>query len=306
MKYVDKIYIISRTSEFERRAIIQSELSQVGADNYEFIDAIEGDNIGSTQDLLNQGVLAKEFKDPNGIITKNIIACAMSHRKAQQKFLDDGVSTALILEDDIVFTREGLKFMISGEMDKTQEALSQTDWGVFIWGSAVSEWMPVYDIGLNPLFEYKRYLPEWAAHAYQVNRKGALGLIQNNTPIQYAADVNLECSNVKIYCPIITCISQRFGDFERPKAEEMHEKYGSKILHDTEKYGGAFFPTTGIVPAWVENIEEARHTQDRSVIYFNKSLGCSIPGDIEFNGVHWEPFTNHNGDALHYWTSIVF
>ena len=118
MKYFDKIYIINLAWHKKRREAISAELDSVGWNNYEFIDAISGSQLPSTSEMVRSGTISNVFRDANGILTKNIFACSMSHRKAQQKFLDDGLNTCLIIEDDAKFMPVALKMMIAGGMDR--------------------------------------------------------------------------------------------------------------------------------------------------------------------------------------------
>lgn len=304
MNYFDKIYIVSLPDQLKRREAISNELLDLGISSYEFVDAISGDSLESTGELVRQGILAKEFKDPNGGLTKNIIACSISHRKAQQKFLDDGFDVGLILEDDVMFTKSGLKFIMAGGLEDAQSRLNKTDWDIFMWGSSSAS-IPTWDIGEYPLFEYKRYLPNWAAHAYQINRRGASKLIKSNTPVQYAADVNLECANTNIYCAPLSFIAQRFGDYERSAAEYLHEEFGKRLLQDNVKYGTEYYPSTGKYPASLKNTE-AIESNDRSNHYYWKRYYCNVMGDVDIAGVTWKPVTTERGHILHYWTTITF
>ena len=82
MRYFDKIYIINLSWHKKRRETISAELDSVGWYNYEFIDAIGGTDLPSTSEMVKSGTISNLFRDANGILTKNIFACAMSHRKS--------------------------------------------------------------------------------------------------------------------------------------------------------------------------------------------------------------------------------
>ena len=56
--------------------------------------------------LYFQKNLNQHFYDPGGIITRGVLGCALSHHKAWKKFMDDGLETALIFEDDVRATDE--------------------------------------------------------------------------------------------------------------------------------------------------------------------------------------------------------
>ena len=100
---VDIIYIINVREDRDRLVQTIENLTQAGYYNYKVIEAINGDNVDTNQ-LLNEGKLNKTFSDPNGNLNPNIIACALSHRKAYLEFNKSSYDRCLIIEDDIQFT----------------------------------------------------------------------------------------------------------------------------------------------------------------------------------------------------------
>ena len=186
-----KIYIINVSTEVKRREHVKQELEKIGWFNYEFISAVTGDELEDTDKLVESKILAETFIDPNGILTKNIIACSLSHKKAYSKFLEDGYESCLILEDDIRIGKDFLSLLINGNIKDIVNEQYKVDWDIFMWG-LVGENIPHYidtPSGLNYVREYKKYTPDYAAHAYQITRKGAEKLLRNNTPVKFAADV---------------------------------------------------------------------------------------------------------------------
>lgn len=303
-KYFDKIYIINLDYHEKRRENVSAELESVGWFNYEFVDAIWGGNLPTTKELVSADVVAKTFKDANGILTKNILACSMSHKKALQRFLDDPEKpeSCLIIEDDITFMPVGIKMLLAGGMDTAYRELQQQDWDVFMWGMSHT-YMPIWDVveGCQILHEFKKNAPEWAGHAYQVTRRGAQKLIENNTPIQYAADVNIETADVNIFCTAYTLISQRIGDFPRTVANELHTHFGNKILHaGSEEY----LPSTLSVIEPQKNTDEYYATSDKSIKFFNNIRNVEISGDIDLVGVEWKDFITAGGDTFLNWPHI--
>jgi glycosyl transferase family 25 len=302
MKYFDKIYIINLKRHTKRRKIVAEELKSVGWWNYEFIDAVAGSDLPSTTQMVKEGTIHNVFRDANGILTKNIFACSMSHRKAQQKFLEDGLNTCLIVEDDVKFLPVALKMMAAGGMDQIHRELHSKDWDIFMWGMPHT-WMPTWDVseGCRLLHDFKRLAPEWAAHAYQITRRGAEKLIECNTPIQYAADVNVEASNTNIYCPVFSFMSQTIGNLNRNIANEMMTDFGTKILHNgSEEY----LPSTINTDAVQKNTDEYYSTKDRSVKFHNRIRMIEIAGDIDIEKVEWHDHVTPNGDTALNWPHI--
>lgn len=303
LKYFDKVYIINLAKHTERRKAVAAELESVGWWNYEFIDAIAGKDLPKTTDMVKSGIVSKVFKDANGILTKNILACAMSHRKAQQTFLDDGIATCLIIEDDAQFLPVALKMMISGGMDALHEELHNKAWDIFMWGmphTYVPNWGT--SEGCNLLHDYKRYAPEWAAHAYQITRRGAMKLIESNSPVQYAADVNVECSDTEIYSASFSFISQKMGKWNRNVANELMDEFGKKIIHEGSK---EYMPSTIDTDAGMKNSTQYYDTSDRSIQFLNKIKHVEIAGDCEIESVHWADHVNERGDTVLNWPHVT-
>lgn len=298
-KHKLKIYIINLKRHAIRRKRIEAELKSVGYFNFEFIDAVDGTTLTDTEDLINNGTLNPIWICPNGKLTTSIIACALSHQKAYKKMIKDGHKSALILEDDAEFTKYGIKMILTGNVGNYVGPLnSKFDWDVFVWGGA-SDNLYYRDVGLHGIGEYKRYLPEWAASAYQITRKGAEKLIESNTPLRYAADVNLECADTKMYCLDHSLMVQTYGNFERPFAEKLHGD-ATNYLAGLEEY----LPSTGMIRNDLDNLEEAKNTENSTIHYFSNHKKCEVTGDIDVNLIEWKDHTNEKGDTLKYWTYI--
>lgn len=307
MKYFDRIYIIHSSEHSKnRRKKIELELKSVGWTNYEFVEAIWGSDLPEDLSaLIKGGDLSEVMHDPNGIMTRNIIACSLSHRKAQQKMLNDGVETALILEDDVKFTEAGLKMLYNSHLDRIQTELKKIDWDLFYWGG-VREIVSGFDIGKGGLMSYKRYLPEWAAHAYQISRSGAEKLIKNNTPVKYAADVNLECAPINMYCSPWTLICQTIGYWDRPLAENIINDIHDLVMERRHETLDQEHQSNTIAANNEHNTEEAYSTDDPSVIFKYPQFRAKCESSLPIKSISWEPFTNERGDTLEYWTNIRF
>lgn len=308
---VDKIYIISIFNEYGRRESIAEELKSVGWNNYEFIDAVRGSDLPSVNDMVNDGILSETFIDPNGLLTRNIIACSQSHKNAQLKFLEDGHKNCLILEDDVRLSIAMYKNLASGLMQFIQEEISRIDPEVFMWG-LVGTGIPHYYSGIpgfNYVKEYKKYTPDWAAHAYQLNREGARILIQNNTPIKFAADVNLETSGASIYCTGMTLLEQTSGITSRYIADNVKELVGAKtkdiifsdVFHSsTIKPSGAMYSFNG------HSMNDIYFSDNKDIIYENVKFACEIEKAIRFKSIEFKDFIDPNGTKTKDWCHISF
>lgn len=301
-----KIYIISLKEDEARRARISEELDGIGFTEYEFIDAIKGSNLPNTQILTEAEVLADTFIDPFGLLNKNIIGCALSHKKAYQKFLDDSIKSALILEDDARWSPEGYKFILSGKIDAIKSELKRVDWDIFMWG-LVGDNIPHYmntPAGFKWIREYKKYSPDWAAHAYHITRKGAEKLLANNTPIQFAADVNLETSGCNIYCTPWSLIEQGAGSLSRLQADNLANRlkpmlysqgFESHTIIKSDKQS-----LTGV------NSYDLYFSADRNIRFESKTYKCEISKDIDFKRIEFKEYTDTEGTVNNNWCHITF
>ena len=304
----DKIYIINIKSHTEKRDKIIEELESARFNNYEFIEAVEGIDLPHTDTLCRTRILSRTFIDPNGIFTKNIIGCALSHQKAYNKFLEDGYENCLILEDDIKFEADFFKGMLNGLIDNVKSEMPIVPWDIFIWG-LVGENIPHYPeqhaIGfphLNSIREYKKYSPDWAAHAYQITRDGARKLIANNTPVRFAADVNLETSGSTMYCTPWGFINQVNGDVNRFTSQKMFTKIETSISDIGLNSATAATKDKGSYCG--NSMYDIYFSGDRSIMYEKKKWLCEISKEISMKSVEFKQFTDVDGNTRPHWCHI--
>ena len=162
---VDIIYIINVREDRDRLVQTIENLTQAGYYNYKVIEAINGDNVDTGQ-LLNEGKLNKTFSDPNGNLNPNIIACALSHRKAYLEFNKSSYDRCLIIEDDIQFTPEyfidytkDVIKVFNQNMNKYQDKWEIIQLGK-MWDNLTSTRGDV-----KYLNKVTKFLPDYAAHA---------------------------------------------------------------------------------------------------------------------------------------------
>lgn len=197
----DKIYVINLESRFDRKHSFNTRYRHTL--DYEFINAVPGNAI-NVPSLIKQGKLNQSFYDPNGMVNKNIIACAFSHRLAIETFLKSDAETCLILEDDVVIDPSRLNKEYIARLD---HELSELDWDIVFLGRQelyiFNDLKDDKNDNISSLFcKHKKALGGFTAHAYLINRKSAEKLIEHTTPIKYAADVLLDmrCDDMNVYC----------------------------------------------------------------------------------------------------------
>jgi GR25 family glycosyltransferase involved in LPS biosynthesis len=225
---VDIIYVISLNRHQDRKEKILNFFKNNNIDNYTFINAIEGKDI-NIKELINKKILSNIFKCPYGVLTKNIIGCALSHRLAIETFLNSSYNTCLILEDDA----EPTDCFYKEDLNLLQNNLNNIDWDIFFWGNGDKKIIGTqteYN-NLNKLIPHKG---TYAGHSYQLNKQSAKILLDNYFPIQNAADVYLECSDLNIYSSMYSLFKQYkkplniIKEFESTTTEELNTQYNQQ------------------------------------------------------------------------------
>ena len=168
-----KIYVINLKRETERRENIVQELKKQNIQNFEIIDAIDGEKINKSDlDLL----ISKNNKFINPINTNMNaaeICCSLSHVKVYKKFIETNIEYALIFEDDAVFLNnfsEKLQKFIIRNFKYKKQIIS------------LGELWQFYKKPLDKENEYEIVNVRNAvlAHAYFINREAAKSLLSFN------------------------------------------------------------------------------------------------------------------------------
>jgi GR25 family glycosyltransferase involved in LPS biosynthesis len=183
----DKVYVINLKRRKDRKERLIKENPEI---DFTFIEAIDGKEITKEQ-LIESGLLNPSFYDPTGMVTMGIFACALSHKKAWDQALADGVENALFLEDDINFETPFIE-------DKSftplyQDILSdlkQFDWDLIQFGKKSKLQNGIF---VGKYWVVPRYKSNFnGAHTYAATREMIQTLSDNCLPVKYAADVYIE------------------------------------------------------------------------------------------------------------------
>ena len=166
---IDKIYIINLIRCSERKQNMIAKLENEKIHNYEFIDAIDKNEL--TTEFEN---LKKNKKTQ--IITAGHYACSKSHIKVLNKILDSEYENVLILEDDVMFR------------DNFIEKINNLQ---------ISNYDIVYFGGL--INHNKLYVDGWAKqneimgmYAYMVNKNIIPNIIQKIETFETFCDVTIK------------------------------------------------------------------------------------------------------------------
>jgi len=207
------ILVINLKASSERRARISKQLDGLNIP-YEFLEATEGrlltdewieNNIG---DRLKNVYHNKEHR----LITKNALACADSHRRAQLIACNFEDGYTLILEDDVVLANNFKKKITNTIKLMREHSLHVAFPGFNLAMGSVEKRLDINcsDYGFS-FFKYPANGRVSGAYSYVVDSIGARKLINENVEkIQYMADTfrikekHLNESTVVLYPKIIT------------------------------------------------------------------------------------------------------
>lgn len=183
----DKIYVINLKRRTDRKEQLIKNFPGI---DFTFIEAVDGKELNQEQ-LIKEGKLNTSFFDPMGMITMGIFACALSHKKAWDQALADGVENALFLEDDVysIIPLLNQNTFTPIYQDILNE-IKQYDWDLIHLGKK-SEFQNGMNVGrflTVPRFNSNHN----GAHAYAARKNMIKSLSDSYLPVKYAADVYLE------------------------------------------------------------------------------------------------------------------
>ena len=184
----DKIYVINLKRRIDRKMAIIKAFPHL---DFTFIEAVDGKNL-DFNDLINTNKLNSYFLDPHGMISMGVFACALSHKKAWDQAISDGVENALFLEDD-VFPSSPLQDDNGNFTPKYQDILNDInglEWDLIHLGKKRFNTVGI-NVGKYATFPRFNHSYE-GAHAYVVKKDMIKTLSNNYLPVKFAADVYLE------------------------------------------------------------------------------------------------------------------
>jgi len=184
----DKIYVINLKRRMDRRMDIVKAFPHL---DFTFIEAIDGQNL-DFKDLINTNKLNSYFLDPHGMISMGVFACALSHKKAWDQAISDGVENALFFEDDVFspFLLQEDNGNFTPQYKDILDDINNLEWDIIHLGK---KRLNTVGISASKHFTFPRFNHSYeGAHAYAV-KKDMLKTISNNyLPVKFAADVYLE------------------------------------------------------------------------------------------------------------------
>lgn len=187
-----KVYIVNLKKDKNRRENIIKELVKQNINNYEIIDAVDGNKLNKNELNLVTFRDKNQFNPWNSKLSPSQIGCALSHIKIYKKFIETKFNIALILEDDAIFLNNfsnNLKYFLINNFKYKKQIL------------LLSELKEFY---IKPLdskhgYEIVDVTNAFFTHAYMINKEAARSIILFNYPVKTIAD---NFVLFKIYCKI--------------------------------------------------------------------------------------------------------
>jgi GR25 family glycosyltransferase involved in LPS biosynthesis len=276
-----------------------------------FVEGVLGSDLPDIPELVKSGTLNQYFMDPGGLFTRNIVGCSLAHKKALEAFLKTDSKTALILEDDVRFTRSFFEYYTTGVFQRfVKESQEVKGWEV-IYYSKQWEWIPpsepYSEFAMKPI----KYLPCYANSAYLVNRESAEKLLKKWLPIKFPADIYVEVNNdvtVSYHC---SWFEQFRGTLSPSIKQPIHDAINA-IVPVGSILGGAdpiefMTETAGLLssqkPDQVDNYEKAISGKE---LYCKKQRHANLPEDIPVRKITFGDIQLPDKTIVKNWATIWF
>ena len=175
------IYVINLKKDKKRKKHIINELKKQNINNYELIEAINGNKFSTKELNLHKFTNKKDLNYWNTKMSPSQIGCALSHIKIYKNFLKSKFDFAFILEDDA-------KFVHNFTIDLKEFILRNFNFEKQI--ILLSELKEFYKRPLDKKNNYEivNVTNAFFTHAYFINRKAAKSIISFNYPVKTIAD----------------------------------------------------------------------------------------------------------------------
>ena len=244
----DKVYVINLERRKDRKELLLKNYPNI---DFTFIEAIDGKSI-SIPEFIEKGIINNTFYDPNGILTLGVFGCALSHKKAWDQAIQDGVNNALFLEDDILIEKIFDNFNnFTPEYQEILSEITKYNYDIVHLGkkTPTSEGMNV-----GKYLTVSRFGTGFhGAHAYAVNRETIKELSNQYLPIKYAADVYIEQFNHShnLY-NVKTSLIRQASDFLDPHLADS-DTYRNDYRDGGGKVGISFDEKGNIIDKTIAN-----------------------------------------------------
>lgn len=171
----DSVYVINMDKDTEKMRVMEKTLAGLNVTFTRF-PAINGGDISKKDKREMALPICSDI-----LCTKGMLGCGMSHMTLWKQIVKNNIGSALILEDDVVFT--------SNAIDVLEKAMQQLpkDWDLVYLG--------ILNTGFTMIDCKKKYsknlcIPAYAGgtHAYALSNKGCRKLLQRIKKVSWHID----------------------------------------------------------------------------------------------------------------------
>lgn len=210
---IDKVYIINLKRRTDRKKIITQELIKVGIKNYEFINAVDGN------DAEIKEKYKKLKKNKSKIKSAGHLGCLLSHKKVLKKAYYSNFKQVLILEDDIFFKNKNF--------NEELQSLEMCPWKIIFLGA--------------PIADKKIFINKWAfckrfpgTYGYLIKRELIEEVLNYIKNMENCIDlIFMKTLQKKDYCFILNdFILTDIKDSDTSKKKQVFQKYIDNLNKD--------------------------------------------------------------------------
>lgn len=201
------IFVVNLKRRPDRKQLIESRLSDLGIQNYEIIEAVDGYEL--PEDL--SGVYDEQLsRHVHRLLKRTEVACALSHINIAKKMIEDNIDYAVILEDDAELTvnfknfvrdfnlePNRFDFLILGSFSSNQffnGKLKTKEAPYKLIEKESITYLDKVEFNIGNVTIHKTYYPSQkldyvhGTHAYMLSNEGAKKLVRINYPVKVEAD----------------------------------------------------------------------------------------------------------------------
>jgi len=169
------IWVISLPRSVERRANVSACMQAAGLD-FEFFDAFDGRSLSAPQ-LSSLYDEKKAILNVGRPLSFGEIGCSLSHLALYEKLLASDAPYALIMEDDIEFSKDILQVL-------SRTALFPENWDVVHLSWEHGQTSLLNRIRLTSRYKMVRFIfHSWGSYAYLVGRRAAARMLEAGRPV---------------------------------------------------------------------------------------------------------------------------
>lgn len=236
------IFVISLSDATDRRAALSKQLLDEGI-QAEFRDAVDGRR-GLPSEVEHLVDRAAAQVKVGRLITDAEFACALSHRFIYETMVREGLTGAIVLEDDAILTREFFEFAsYSGDMPADLIQLDHQKARAFRWKKPVR-------IGGTEFFR----LPDAGqlTTGYFISNKAAEVIVNATIPLSSLADWPCDLSDLRILASADTMVKHPDPSTSHSYIEDARRtmKRSARLSNATKKEGAKKYLTSRYWRRW--------------------------------------------------------